>query len=420
MANVNQVVTVYDVATHLGVEAAVLFVNGTLAGTTNSIGDATLSIPVGPFDLSVKKTGYQTFTGSGNAPEAGMVIGLSPTAPSSTATFHLVINPEDKANGMPLTFDNAGSPVDTNYQIGGIDVGGLTIGSQTITGQVTGFQAISQTFDLTKALSGVIQMIVSSDTGGALSQKQAVVQDPDLNATLLPTVPENLPEFIAPNTGTGTYFTMTQARMYIGDLFIDELNSCQFALQDNKIPIYGYASRFWDAKAQGKSLVQGQFTINFISEGYMVKTLENYKTKIIQSDSPVDPQKAANQQRLLSLIDKLQNPDPNWTPDQFTSAVNEVKNLAAALGADAVNAASAQIRVDRQNQLNSILGLAGTDYANAIYSDIEFDMILQYTGAGRTITRRLEKCTIISNESIMDHSGTPILESYGFIARRLR
>ena len=47
---------------------------------------------------------------------------------------------------------------------------------------------------------------------------------------------------------------------------IDELDSVQFVLQDNKIPVYSYMGRYFAAIGQGRSLVQGQIAINFISE----------------------------------------------------------------------------------------------------------------------------------------------------------
>jgi hypothetical protein len=262
------------------------------------------------------------------------------------------------------------------------------------------------------------------DAGKAAKQQTLPTVDPNTTSMLPPITPEEPPEFIAPNTGQGTYFTMTQARMYIGTLFIDELNALQFALQDNKIPIFGYASRFYDTVAQGRSLVQGQFTINFISEGYLFSVLKEYTTVIDTDSDPTASTTIQQQQaRLLTLTNKLSNPngaDPSWTPDQIAAAKKEINTLAAALGPDALALAQGGISANTRKQIDSILGLPGGDYPNAVYQDVGFDIVIQYSGAGRVITRRLEDCHLISNESIMDHSGTPILDSYGFISRRLR
>jgi hypothetical protein len=61
------------------------------------------------------------------------------------------------------------------------------------------------------------------------------------------------------------------ARMYIGNVFVDELDSVQFVLQDNKIPVYPYLGRYFAAIGQGRSLVQGQIAINFISRRLSVR-----------------------------------------------------------------------------------------------------------------------------------------------------
>jgi len=76
-------------------------------------------------------------------------------------------------------------------------------------------------------------------------------------------------EWIYPNSTDGKYFTATQAQMYIGNLFIDELVNLQFAYQGNRIPMFGYCSRSADAFGTGRLLVQGQIAINFVTEGYL-------------------------------------------------------------------------------------------------------------------------------------------------------
>lgn len=420
MSTTTSIVTVMDGVTHAAISGAQVFANGVGRGTTDNNGKIALVLSGDTYNLSVKATGYVTFTTNGVLTAQSFTVSMESTTTPSTVSFTLTIQPEAAATGVPIVFDNAGSPINANYNPGGVVVDGLTPGPQTISGTVTGYDSFSQTFDVSQVQSGTILLKNSADTGGILSSVQFPAQDPDTSGLLPALTPENLPEFIAPNTGQGTYFTMTQARMYIGGLFIDELNNLQFALQDNKIPVYGYASRFYDDIAQGKSLVQGQFAINFISEGYLVGTLNEYDRQVTATSELGNDVTAQQQSRLTDLVNKLQNPDPAWTPAMISSAKREINNLAASLGPTALSAAQAGIGRIRQQQDNSILGLPGGDYPNAVYSDVAFDIVIQYDGAGRSITRRLEDCRLISNESIMDHSGTPILDSYGFIAHRLR
>lgn len=419
MSLATSTVIVRDAGTHFALPNAQVFINGRGQGSTDNNGMLVISLVSGAtFTLTVKANNYQEFSASLIGGAAANV-NMQPDSPVITVTFKLTIYPEEPAAGTPLVFSNAGNPVNANYSIGGVLVSGLTPGPQTVTGNISGYSPISQTFDTLSVTQGTITLSALSDSGKTNKQQQQVVQDPDITTILPPLTPEDIPEFIAPNTGQGTYFTMTQARMYVGGLFIDELNGLQFAMQDNKIPVYGYASRFYDAVAQGKSLVQGQFTINFISEGYLLTVLREY-VKNVNDDTPIDKNTKEQQARLEFLVNKLQNPDPAWTPAMISAAKDEINNLAATLGPAAVSAAKAGINADVRSQNNSILGLPGGDYPNAVYEAVAFDIIIEYTGAGRTITRRLEDCHLISNESIMDHSGTPILDSYGFIARRLR
>lgn len=422
MPNVSSVITVRTASSHTPIAGAQVFVNGIGKGSTDGAGHVTLSLPDGStYDLAVKATSYTTFTTSGVLANQSFTVNMEAVAPVGLIDFKLTIWPEEPARGVPLVFSNAGNPISANYNVGGVTIFGLTAGPQTVTASIPGYLAVNEIFDVSQQASGTIELRASTDTGGALKQQNFGSQDPE-TASLLPALtPEDVPEFVAPNFGQGTYFTMTQARMYIGDLFIDELNGLQFALQDNKIPIYGYASRYYDAMAQGKSLVQGQFMINFISEGYLVSALRRYRDQLgINAGVPVDEVRTQQQARLTSLVNKLQNPDPAWTPAMFAAAKSEINSLAASLGSASLVAATNGISLARKKQDNNIIGLAGGDYPNAVYEDVAFDVIVEYTGAGRTITRRLEDCHLISNESIMDHSGTPILDSYGFVARRLR
>lgn len=412
-------ITINDSITYAPVVGANVFVNGAGQGTTNNSGQISFDVSGITYTLSASATAYTNQTVpnlTGGIPYTMyMVSSLVPT----TSSFQLTVNPEDPAIGEEFTFDNVGSPISAVYSTGGVTVPNLTPGPQIITSAIDGYLPTSTSTDTSRG-QATIELTAATDTGMAQATSAQAPPSISPTANTLPalTSPTN-PEFIPPNTGQGTYFTITQARMYIGRVFIDELNGIQFALQNNKIPIYGYASRDFDAIAQGKSLVQGQFTINFISEGYLNVVLKDY-AKNISSDSTPTPVAQQNQSQINGLVTKLQNPDPAWTPEMIANAAATIQNLVANGGPSAVTSAKASATSAQNTNNNSILGLAGGDYPNAVYQDVGFDIVIQYEGAGRTVTRRIEGCRLISNESIMDHSGTPILDSYGFIARRLR
>lgn len=414
----NTIITVNDSITHNPVIGANVFVNGVGQGTTNSSGQILLTTVAISFTLSITANNYTTYTSTVTAGTA-VPIFLAANASPDTVSFIVNINPDAVAIGTILTFDNDGSPITATYAAGGITVLGLTPGVQTITGSISGYNDINQSINTT-AQQNTIELF-AADNGLAQQTQQQATQDPNISLLIPPAHTTTNPEFVAPNTGQGTYFTMTQARLYIGNLFIDELSNIQFVLQDNQIPVYGYASRYYDALAQGKSLVQGQLAINFISEGYLYTTLKAYSTFITQGNQPaVTPATGQQQDRLTTLAKAMQNSSLGWTPLTFAAAQKEVNTLAASLGPAAVTSTNSIVKTAAAQQQNNLLGLAGGDYPNAIYSNITFDIVLEFAGAGRKVTRRLEGCRLISNECVLDHSGTPVLDSYGFIARRLR
>ena len=71
------------------------------------------------------------------------------------------------------------------------------------------------------------------------------------------------------------YFSGADVNLYIGDVWVDEITNIAFQLQEEVMPVYGYASYTYDAIARGKRLLQGAFTINFTSAGYLQEILEN-------------------------------------------------------------------------------------------------------------------------------------------------
>lgn len=401
-----------------------VFNKGTGVGATDSLGRLTFSTDTSiGMTLSSTATGYQDYSENlPSGPQSLISILMTAVPPPSNITFTLNVNPDSVA-GTVFTFSNGGNPVTTTYTSGGVVVPNLSpTAAQTVIGSVTGYNSVNQTFPA-GSTQGTIEL-TAPDAGLAQPTVTAVTQDPN-TSTILPTPYQApSPEFIAPNIVQGKYFTMTQARLYIGTLFIDELNSVQFTLQDNQIPIYGYASRDFDALAQGKALVQGQLTINFISEGYLYTALNAYAENVGQPPAAVGgtAKVAAQQQaRMNTLVTGLNSSSLIDNTAAITTAKQEVLNLAATSNGKTLlnNAKTLNIQNNDVEQ-NNLLGLAGGDYPNAVYQNIPFDIVINFQGAGRTVTRRLESCSLISNETVMDHNGSPILDSYGFIARRLR
>lgn len=75
------------------------------------------------------------------------------------------------------------------------------------------------------------------------------------------------------------YFSGSQCLVYIGDVLIDEVTGIEVQVQQQKTPIYGYASQLFDKVARGTVFVQGSFTINFKESGYLYTVLQRYRSQ---------------------------------------------------------------------------------------------------------------------------------------------
>lgn len=69
-----------------------------------------------------------------------------------------------------------------------------------------------------------------------------------------------------------------QIRVKFGsNVIVEDATAVQFTLSQGKKPIYGYASKLFDAMADGVVIVHGRIWLNFIHQGYLRLLLEAAK-----------------------------------------------------------------------------------------------------------------------------------------------
>ena len=110
------------------------------------------------------------------------------------------------------------------------------------------------------------------------------------------------------------YYAGSQIGIYIGDIFVDEVTSLNFAIQHSKTPIYGYASQLFDAVSSGPILVQGSFTINFKESAYLIVVLDRLKALAGEETLP-GFDKVGKKAPGNPLIQSTITPNPN-KPDE--------------------------------------------------------------------------------------------------------
>lgn len=91
------------------------------------------------------------------------------------------------------------------------------------------------------------------------------------------------------------YFSGADINIFFGDIWVDEATGLQFALQEEVLPVYGYSDFTMAAVSRGRRMVQGSFSINFKSTGYLQQVLQNatainYAVNQAQNEGVIKPE----------------------------------------------------------------------------------------------------------------------------------
>lgn len=216
------------------------------------------------------------------------------------------------------------------------------------------------------------------------------------------------------------HYSGSNASLYIGDILIDEITSIQYRLEQQKRPIYGYASHHWDFVAKGTTIVTGNFTINFKEAGYLHIVLEHLaKNSISGSPIPSSPDYDAGQTttdpisraNIETLIQK------GVTPETY-KALSDLSKLP-----------DAQFEDMAEKFEDAIWGKEGSSAARDPFAEAlnrpdlmdNFDIFLTFgnldDAASNHTARRIRQVELVGQSQLVEVSGEPIQEAYTFIAR---
>jgi len=112
------------------------------------------------------------------------------------------------------------------------------------------------------------------------------------------------------------YFSGIDAKVFFGDVWVDDIVTIQYTVSQNKVPIYGYASQLYDAVARGTVIVNGSLTIAFKEMGYlnMVQRLIETQQRGAQTaleQTVREYAKKANDRKLQFIPNLQGTPDRN-------------------------------------------------------------------------------------------------------------
>lgn len=268
---------------------------------------------------------------------------------------------------------------------------------------------------------------------------------------------------VGSNTYDLDYFSGNSAVLYIGDVWVDEVNAYAFTVQQSKSPIYGYASQLFDDVSAGQVIVQGSFSVNFKEAGYLWLVLQRYKKfqdhvdQTIAKYTKFTAQKGSNVadqsfKKLGSqgktLLGGPNNPfariRQNNKDNDFISRANIERLISGEASVD-----------ERTDFCYSLAGYCTSSNPNAVdhaFEDIveafedqvwqdnvsdlddmarrvddnffdDFDMFLVYgdfskPGANHTV-RRIRGVRLLTTSQQVAISGEPITETYTFLARNM-
>lgn len=219
-----------------------------------------------------------------------------------------------------------------------------------------------------------------------------------------------------------SYPSPADVRVFIGDIWVDDLYRIDFSVNNPRTPLYDYTSTYFKDVVEGTTIVQGQLVINYRYPGYLlyainnrkvipqpgqeygldglrIKNTPNYKVKD-SSEIFRDIANGSDQQKMLKLIGYKK-----------LGALDNVKQVAAAL-------------VGQQT-------LNGIEQGEVLThkTKMPFDITITY-GINDIFYRKIIKnCYIIGESEVisaaavaggdLSSSGMPILEVYSFFGKKV-
>lgn len=231
------------------------------------------------------------------------------------------------------------------------------------------------------------------------------------------------------------YFSGANVNVYFGDIWVDQLFSIEFSLQEQVAPIFGFNSYTWDRIARGSRFISGTFTINFTENGYLQTILDSISSKVRDTNNGADNH--ANEQQYYSssrddhVVQKIIQSTSGGNYDSYINALknsfwgnnNESNNIVnTGLQKDedtyfySKQAGHAENNPLREQGFNILI-----DY-NPENNDADFQNCLNKMGTGSSVYntfRTLIGVHITNIEHGIINDGNALQERYSFIARDL-
>ena len=227
-----------------------------------------------------------------------------------------------------------------------------------------------------------------------------------------------------PYSNTFSFYSGSQITVWFGNILIDDINSIQWVRTQNKMPIYGYASRNFDSIASGVVLVQGNFVVNFRQQNYMSFIMKAIKD-LYQAYNPQTNTSSTNNQQVWSTVSNLisQHLQNGTFGPQTAADIQALGN-------------SPNFFQLADDYASAVWGTAATQGEIIYPADVEqtmdipngFEIQISYgsptTSDAQTVTQLMQSTTktlngvhLVGESQIIQVGGNQVQEQYSFIAR---
>jgi len=196
-----------------------------------------------------------------------------------------------------------------------------------------------------------------------------------------------------------------------------ECAGISYDVRESRQPIYGYSSRFFDATASGRVIVQGSFIVNYVHNDYVFRAIEMGINEVNSSGGAGINIRGSTEEEVLGFLGAVdsvqQQEDAQAAADIFIADYPQNKIAGEGLKA---------------RSWGSLFGLS-TDFADTTYNphDNAFPIDIKITFGDRNVSNGYSGDTglVISSAYILGR-GVPIrideeviVEEYPFFARNI-
>lgn len=234
------------------------------------------------------------------------------------------------------------------------------------------------------------------------------------------------------------YFSGANVHVYFGDVYVEELDSIAFSLEENVAPIFGYNSYTFDTVLRGNRYVTGQFTVNFTENGYVQTILDVIATKVRAVEQAGNIDQGYGSSSTYYKNDKrrtknIRNITKGYTGENYNQYINSLQdnywgkpnnNHLSNVG---LNKDENPFWYGRQNGITNDNPLKENGFNilidfNPETAEADFENCLKNMGTGISFYntfRTIIGVHITSSSQEMSSDGRVLKETFGFIARDL-